>query len=1630
MNDYIAKNIKYLILKALLVLLVMFLFPKTSLANDVFRITEYKVTSFSGTTYNLNLNNDLSSNHFILIRGSESGNVVKSPTNSYVRISKLPSGANKNLPTTGSTRLMELKRYASGSSNWIGVVTVVECLADCDINGFKTLDILDFSTPGYTSTTARVQSGTVSSGSSWTDMNKVVLFGGAFGAGSNVENINANSGYYNSAWLRLYPSGTSTVNWQRYNTSNTNTLSQASHNVYVIQFGSAWTVQRVNVSGSAGSTNGNTTSAYNTATINSVTRAKTWVWGTGYSQAASVGNGSEGILVTLGNGVAKNTTETKVAVGSQNTTTRSFDVYVMSHPSLSVDYQFKTNTSAGVQNFNMTTSSASDSLSRFAWTTRGMSDITNIYPAPIVTGRYTSNTNIALEREYYPATSSAYTSWVQGVYTKSIQYAPTPTLNQDHYYFRDDTKNLNESNGFIGAKNTNPSLFSKNINYRVRFAVSNSGEADTTSGRSFKMQYGLKTTSNCSDISTWTDLSSATSISTSDSTLYANQDTTSMLFSGYGVYNFSNGYGVDSVNLTSPLALQSNRFTELEYSFKISNSISDGKYCLRLYNSTDAKPFNIYSVYPEINVGNYFVQDYYRWYQNTNLVNPITPISSENTECYASIGDQARLRLNLQSQFVPFNPSQKQFKIQYSKNSSAGPWSDVGATSTITNWWSTNYSNRKKINFGTNHSLLPAGYTVSLNTNTQIGLPSGDDIRIVFQKNTGENIELDRIADAWNSATSKLEFKLQTEILANANEAIAGSYYFYYGNSNAMNPPINKNNVYAVYDDFNDSKLRSDWKFIDNDKAQNTNIAEVNGSLSINAGGIDTWETTTTKYDDYASVYQQAVAGDFEVTVKVLSQDNIGNNGNEGIMIKNDITKTQPNSGGFTAMTTISDAYISTWDTNNNGYMDAFNISTAGTMRWPSCLRIKKTGTTMVSSYSTSCTEGTYINIKTQSIPTALASQDVGMYVLSSTGESMSLGKFNFFKLTKNITTPPVITFSTLETKNDWEFYDNTALAATQNIVQTLLSNSNIPESYSEINPTSLNPNSINIDQRGEYDFSFIAKNASKGQYYFRVVKSDNSILDVYNRYPKISIGNYLELSSYKWYQNINAVNPIVPISLENSETTINSFHNPLRLRINIKNSYKSLGLNSEGFILQYSKASLGHWFDVGAGSEWEFYDNSLIASNSFIGSSLLSNSTTNELYSEQNPTIQNPNALSDGQYGEYDFSLIPKNAGDGRYYFRVVKSSNRQEIDSYEKYPSIVLDTRARTNQYSYKIFDNVDSVNAGGQLGGQNSPASVKVNSGFRLKMLMSVSVNPLKQNKYFKLEYAQKGTGTCASPQFPYSIITAGATSGIVFNDNASILDNASLQAAQDSVLHDGVNIIKQTYKEQGDFGSTISEIFPGEDGLWDFSLKENNQGTGKTYCFRMVNEDESPLDAYTYYPEVNITAGVLVVDVVDRDGNIVENPVFNFSSVIPSTTLQTSTALLGDDTQRIRVINTTNNKLWTVSLAPSGGSSEKWLSSDGLNDYDFNSPENNNGVMIVKPSSGVIIPEPGRTTSGINLGSDATFRKNLVDSITLATSSNGEVNTYLDIKNINLSQIIPANQPSGEYSINMTLTVIGN
>jgi len=152
----------------------------------------------------------------------------------------------------------------------------------------------------------------------------------------------------------------------------------------------------------------------------------------------------------------------------------------------------------------------------------------------------------------------------------------------------------------------------------------------------------------------------------------------------------------------------------------------------------------------------------------------------------------------------------KFFNITLNVTCFAGECGTVNVSLDPISWWDSSWIYRKQINITNNNatSVLESGYSfnITLDTTGDKFLDNGNDVRIVYYNGTS-NIELDRInTTSFNSSSTILWFKLQSNISASS---VDSNYSVYYGNPYATNPPTNKSNIYLFYDNFTDSSAWS-----------------------------------------------------------------------------------------------------------------------------------------------------------------------------------------------------------------------------------------------------------------------------------------------------------------------------------------------------------------------------------------------------------------------------------------------------------------------------------------------------------------------------------------------------------------------------------------------------------------------------------------------------------------------------------------------------------------------------------------------------------------------------------------------------------------------------------------------------
>ncbi|HAS00254.1 MAG: hypothetical protein UR95_C0002G0091 [Parcubacteria group bacterium GW2011_GWC1_36_108] len=180
------------------------------------------------------------------------------------------------------------------------------------------------------------------------------------------------------------------------------------------------------------------------------------------------------------------------------------------------------------------------------------------------------------------------------------------------------------------------------------------------------------------------------------------------------------------------------------------------------------------------------------------------------------------------------------------------------------------------------------------------------------------------------------------------------------------------------------------------------------------------------------------------------------------------------------------------------------------------------------------------------------------------------------------------------------------------------------------------------------------------------------------------------------------------------------------------------------------------------------------------------------------------------------------------------------------------------------------------------------------------------------------------------------------------------------------------------------------------------------------------------------------GALDVKIVDGSGNEVASPNVAFASKNFAATSQTSAAVLGTASEKMRVTNPRGNvATWSLNLAATSGATSSW--SNGTNNYDFNDVtalaadggdgDSIGGQLSIDPSAGTLAGVGTTSGANVSLGAASAFNEGTVDSIDILSAAAGAQKPGVwDLTGVNISQSIPGMQATGSYTINMTLTAI--
>jgi len=174
-----------------------------------------------------------------------------------------------------------------------------------------------------------------------------------------------------------------------------------------------------------------------------------------------------------------------------------------------------------------------------------------------------------------------------------------------------------------------------------------------------------------------------------------------------------------------------------------------------------------------------------------------------------------------------------------------------------------------------------------------------------------------------------------------------------------------------------------------------------------------------------------------------------------------------------------------------------------------------------------------------------------------------------------------------------------------------------------------------------------------------------------------------------------------------------------------------------------------------------------------------------------------------------------------------------------------------------THRWFQNLDATEPGLSATLNTPIVTPAQGNPFRLRLNLHVLDADLGiSGTTSKLQFGEKIGATC-EPAGDETYANVTTSSAISYHDNTGVTDNAAISAHNFDPRHssstNGVNdpINLQNYNDgttDTTFTNAESAINQDEDGLWDFSLKDNSAPAGTSYCFRVVQDGGGVIDDY--------------------------------------------------------------------------------------------------------------------------------------------------------------------------------------
>lgn len=393
------------------------------------------------------------------------------------------------------------------------------------------------------------------------------------------------------------------------------------------------------------------------------------------------------------------------------------------------------------------------------------------------------------------------------------------------------------------------------------------------------------------------------------------------------------------------------------------------------------------------------------------------------------------------------------------------------------------------------------------------------------------------------------------------------------------------------------------------------------------------------------------------------------------------------------------------------------------------------------------------------------------------------------------------------------------------------------------------------------FDFALDFSTMSPGVYCLMAFRDDGTALGAtHDVVPQMTIlPPTVTQANYRWLANANSATPGAPLAVQDTAASVD-VETPVRLRQRLAVDTAALSASAQNYKLQYAEKS--GVCDVGFSGEVyaDAYTAGVPSSVSIAGVSRTVTQVDNPSGTETWSSISNA-AVSDNNRANVSFSGIGYTQSE-----YLVVGGDMPSIPAGATITGIRIGVEGLynldSNANAYLALDGVIKGSAQNtNMGTLESVVYTGSSSDLWGASWTATEINAASSFQIYIFADLYDSFGPPSvqvDDAFAEVYYTVPTVQPIAYYNNVAPADNATISSTANDPTNGARPTVYQKYRETDPFTNAVAAIAAGSDGMWDFALTGDPTAAGNTYCLRVVKSDNSPLDSYSYIPEISFTA----------------------------------------------------------------------------------------------------------------------------------------------------------------------------